>query len=210
MKRKDTPADLKARLLSEALVLIKRSGPQALTMREVATRVGVSPMAAYRHFANKDAILAAVAEQGFIRLDTKLKKAAARHLSEPLKALQSLVIEYVRFAKARPHYFALMFGPEIANKDRFPGLKTAAEGAFSTLTSAVQNCITTGALKRKNDPLQVGAAIHSMVHGISSLVLHQRMDRRFPKDKSFDEVISSLFGLLLQGIASQRSGKPTV
>src|ERR1039458_9275126 len=100
--------NLKQSLLDAAVGLIGEVGPQTFTLREVARRAGVSHNAPYRHFRNKDDLLAAVAAQGFDRLTALMQKSSARGKSA-LERLQLCGSGYVDFALRWPHHFLVMF-----------------------------------------------------------------------------------------------------
>src|SRR5919199_1636107 len=124
---------LKTALLDAADALLDEGGAGAVSLREAARRAGVSATAPYRHFADKEALLAALATRGFEQFGAALDE-AARDASDPLAAMG---LAYVRFALARPGRFRLMFGPGI-DRSRFPELQAAAVRAFERLVAGVE------------------------------------------------------------------------
>ncbi len=109
--------DLAAALTSAALKLIARHGVEGFSIREAAALVGVSPSAAYRHFADKAGLLAAVAKQGFAQLafeaQAAMEAARKRHRSARAKAVAAFEAQglaYVNFAVNNPEQFQAMFG----------------------------------------------------------------------------------------------------
>jgi AcrR family transcriptional regulator len=129
--------DLRRALLDTALRLIAEEGSSSFTLREVARRAGVSHAAPYRHFANKTALLAAVAEEGFRTLRTRLLEAGTRLPAEPLARLQTLGVEYVRFAVEHPSHFRVMFGPDIIDPTASPPVHKVSPGTFSLRIEAI-------------------------------------------------------------------------
>src|SRR5271169_4924111 len=102
--------DLRDTLIDLAVGALEQEGPEALSLRGLATRAGVSGMAPYRHFADKAALLAAAARRGFANLRERL--ASVDDQADPKKALVAFGVVYVRFACERPGLFRLMFaGP---------------------------------------------------------------------------------------------------
>src|SRR5258707_1216881 len=101
--------DLRRALIDAARVLVEREGRQALTLRAAARMAGVSQAAPYRHFPDKNALLAAVAEDGVRALAAWLRGAAARHEGDPLARLQALGVAYVTFAVTSTAHFRVMF-----------------------------------------------------------------------------------------------------
>src|SRR5260370_30216493 len=106
---------LRDALVDAAVALIARKGPQGFSLREVARRARVSEAAPYWHFANKEALLAAIAEAGFVALAAALEAGRDR-IKEPRRRLRELRIAYVRFALAHPAPLRLLFRPRIARK----------------------------------------------------------------------------------------------
>src|ERR671929_1278117 len=125
---------LKTALLDAGEALLDEGGAGAVSLREAARRAGVSATAPYRHFADKEALLAALATRGFEQFGAAFED-AARDESDPLAAMG---LAYVRFALARPGRFRLMFGPGISDRSRFPELQAAAARAFGRLVACVE------------------------------------------------------------------------
>jgi AcrR family transcriptional regulator len=127
-------------------------------------------MAPYRHFAGKDELLAAVAEQGFRTLSAALDAAAGRTIEG--RAVMEIGVAYVHFACENPSLYQLMFGAKIEHCDRFPGLTAAGEEAFARCIAVARadgfDCATCAA-----PPAAV--AMWSLVHGLSSLAIDGRV-----------------------------------
>lgn len=128
--------DLRRALLDAALELVSEVAPAALTLRGVARRAGVSPGACYHHFPDKDALLAAVAYEGFAAL------AAVQALQvgpDPELRLEQLTAAYVGFALAHPTHYQVMFrvSPGEVIGAGAEVLEEAARGTFETLVAAV-------------------------------------------------------------------------
>src|ERR1700693_5459913 len=104
--------DLPRALLDAALHIVETQGTEALTLRAVARRAGVSQAAPYRHFASKEAILAAVAEDGFRSLIAAMRESVATCGEDPLGRLRAVGLGYVTFATSHPSHFRVMFGRE--------------------------------------------------------------------------------------------------
>jgi AcrR family transcriptional regulator len=161
-KRRYHHGDLRPALIAAARTLVEESGVGAVSLRETARRVGVSAPAIYRHFANKDSLLAAVAAEGFRDLGAALA-AASRSERDPLSAMG---MAYVRFALSRRGVFRLMFGPEMAKRASFPELKSAADQAFQWLQGGVQ---ARGRVAQ--DSHLAAIAPWALVHGLAQLFL---------------------------------------
>jgi AcrR family transcriptional regulator len=163
--------------LSEALVeaairLIAEVGPTAFTLREVARRAGVSHNAPYRHFRDRDDLLAAVVAQGFREL-TQAMVQAAEPQSGAFERLKHAGLGYVTFALRRPQHFTVMFDAPIS-QGKHPESGPAAEEAFATLLTFVKNAQDAGRLPA-GDLRQMALLAWSMVHGIAKLATTGRL-----------------------------------
>src|SRR5258706_14773603 len=127
-KRAYPHGNLRQGLVAAALELSGQRGVPALTLREVARRVGVTHAAPHRHFADRAALVAAVAEQGFRGLRAHMEavraSAPARAVSQRLRALG---VAYVQYALAHPAHLRVMFSPEAAANSRDPDLAAARQ-----------------------------------------------------------------------------------
>jgi len=163
--------NLRDTLLQGALRAIAELGPAAFTLREVARRAGVSHNAPYRHFRDKDALLAAVAAQGFREL-THAMREAAKPQSNALDKLKQSGLAYVAFAVRRPEHFTVMFDAPVCSKDD-PEYVRASEESFNTLVTFIRNCQQEGQLPTGNT-MERALYAWSLVHGIAKLAVAGR------------------------------------
>ncbi len=124
--------DLAATLVAEALTILERDGLAGLSLRGVARAAGVSAMAPYHHFADRTALLAAVAVAGFERLYAA-KLAAIAGVDDPRAALVAGSRAYVRFVIENPALYRVMKGPELAERGAHPALAEAAARPAASL-----------------------------------------------------------------------------
>lgn len=166
--------DLRQALIEGALALIseKKDG-RTLSLREVARRVGVSNAAPYRHFADKDALLAALAEKGF-RMLTAFLRTGVESADEPLRSLQASGVGYVKFAIAHPSYYRVMFSAFQPGDASCAELNEAGQEAFSVLVDAIVAGQTAGEVK-PGDPQQLAWVAWSLVHGLAMLVIERQL-----------------------------------
>ncbi|MCR6480414.1 TetR/AcrR family transcriptional regulator [Variovorax sp. ZS18.2.2] len=153
--------DLRTALLDVADRLLDEGGPEAVSLREAARRAGVSATAAYRHFADKESMQAALAVRGFDAFAAALAEAASNNSEEPLTAMGQA---YVRFAVARPGRFRLMFGTSVAERERHPELLAAVERASVGFRSAVTS-------PASSDNRLAMLRAWSMIHGLAQLII---------------------------------------
>ncbi len=162
--------DLRAALLAEAAAMIAEGGAASLTMRAIGQRLGVSRAAPYRHFADKTALLVAVAAAGFNRLSARLQTLDAGAPRSSLARLRRMGEEYVRFALENPAHYRLMYGKEALTREDQPDLREAAHALFEQFVGVIQAHQRSGAIKRQ-DPRTQAYVAWSAVHGLASLVI---------------------------------------
>ncbi|HET6970034.1 MAG TPA: TetR/AcrR family transcriptional regulator [Phenylobacterium sp.] len=155
-------ADFRERLCAAAERLFAQKGPDAVTMRQLAAELGVSPMTPYRYFQDKDDILAAVRTNGFTQFAEALE--AARAGAGSARAKGAAVGEsYIRFAFEHPHTYKLMFDLNQPLDGRYPELVEAGRRAHATMTAWVEDQIATGDMA--GEPEEIGAMFWAATHG---------------------------------------------
>ena len=162
-------ADFRERLCEAAERLFAERGPDAVTMRQLASELGVSPMTPYRYFQDKEDILAAVRTNGFNRFAEALEKARelskARDTGKGRTAGATVGEAYVAFAFEHPHTYKLMFDLNQPMDDaRYPELMDAGRRAQVTMSAWVEDLVATG--KMVGDPKQIGAMFWAATHGV--------------------------------------------
>jgi len=161
-------ADFRERLCEAAERLFAERGPDAVTMRQLAAELGVSPMTPYRYFEDKDDILAAVRANGFSRFAEALE--TARASTTGARAVGSAVGKaYVEFALSSPHAYKLMFDFNQPHADKYPELMAAGQRAQKTMTAHVEDALKEGLMA--GDPQQIGLMFWAAIHGAVILEL---------------------------------------
>jgi AcrR family transcriptional regulator len=177
--------DLRAACLSAALELLEEGGARALSLRAVARRAGVSPAAPYRHYADREALVSAVAAVGYRELAERL--AAAHPAPSTPEQLASVGVAYVQFALEQPALFRMMFGEPC---DRDNDERVAATAAVSLyLREIVARCFPHA------DAEALAPAIWALVHGLAFLHLDGKLDAATPAAVA-DRVTAAIHGLL--------------
>lgn len=181
--------DLRAALLRSAGKVIEKEGVEALRLRAVARRAGVSHNAPYRHFAQREALLAALAVEGFAWLEEAQRKAAAAG------GLRAMGEAYVAFALAHPQRFQLMFGGQVSLA-RHAQLREVATKACADLAGALAARVP-GSVDARDSSV----AAWALVHGLAQLLLRERIPgaaKRGRDDRAFvrDVVASVRFAAL--------------
>jgi AcrR family transcriptional regulator len=169
-------ANLREVLLGAAIRLISEVGPAGFTLREVARRAAVSHNAPYRHFRDRDHLLATVAAQGFDEL-TETMLRGAKSGSDSLDRLKRAGLAYVAFALRRPEHFAVMFDAPGTAKAEHVDSAPAAEKSFATLLTFVRCCQEEGQLPA-GDPGELALFAWALVHGVAKLATAGRLPHR--------------------------------
>lgn len=160
---------LRPALIREAVITIRDRGVDALTLRGIGRTLGVSRTALYRHFADKSALLAAVAREGFQRFRRELLEAWTA-AGRGGAGFDAMGIAYVRFAIANPSHYRVMFGRFKELRERDPDLQADGAAAFQVLVDALDDLRRTGDAQGEDLP-QLARFILAMVHGIAMLTI---------------------------------------
>jgi AcrR family transcriptional regulator len=199
--------NLREALIGAALDLISQKGPAGFTFAEAARQAGVSPAAPYRHFRDRDALMADVARQGFERFAERLIAAWDDARPNPLAALERLGHAYLGFAREEPAYFAAMFEsgvPVAKHRD----LYEASDRAFAVLRGACEAVVATAPQGKRPPALMMALHIWSLSHGIASLFARGDAARR-SLPISPEELLEAATLVYLEGlgIAAVAAGK---
>jgi len=193
--------NLRAELVAAATELARDRGPAGVVLREVTRRAGVSPTAAYRHFADRDALLATVADEGMGQLSATMRRRMAEvTATDPAERasarLRATGRAYVEFALAEPGIFEVAFGGyELQDDDRY---SASVDDPYALLCQVLDEGLAAGTVSAARRP---GAEITcwAAVHGFS--VLHQRGPlRRMPADQR-DAALETMLDELEAGLA---------
>ena len=159
--------DLKGALVRTALLLIEEHGVKGLALSDAARLTGVSVAAPYRHFKDKEALLAEIAAEGFALFRDTLARAAASQPKDKAKRLVQLGLAYVEFALEHPSHFKVMWEGVIP-KDNYPAVQQAAHESYLILQQAVLDLLPRSSPDRQQALI---AAAWSIVHGYAALTL---------------------------------------
>jgi len=193
--------NLREALIEAALRLIGDKGPAGFTFAEAARAAGVSPAAPYRHFRDRDDLLADVARRGFESFTAALQAAWDDGRPTPGAALQRLGAAYLEFARNQPASYAAMFEAGLRLADH-PELKAVADGAFAVLREACETLLAPWPGQRP-PALMVALHIWALSHGIASLFARGDAARR-PLPMSPEELLEAGVLLYLDGLRGSR------
>lgn len=188
--------DLRAACLRAAQELLEEDGAAGLSVRAVARRAGVSPGAPYRHYADRDALVSAVAAEGYRELAGDLE--AAHPSPSTPDDLAAVAVAYVRFALEHRALFRMMFGEPC---DSDSSERVAATTAIAEYVGGLVRRAFPGA-----DPDALSTAVWAVVHGLAFLHLDGKLDSSTPEVVA-DRVRSAIHALLAtSGATGRRKG----
>ena len=194
--------NLKEALIAAALDLIAAKGPLGFTFAEAARSAGVSQAAPYRHFRDRDELMADVAKRGFERFEARLEHAWGKGLPEPVTAFLRLGKAYLAFAREEPAYYAAMFEAGIPLEQN-PELQQLGDRAFAVLRMAAEAVCSRLPKEGRPPALMMALHIWSFSHGVASLFGRGDAARRklpmSPEDLLEAGVLTYLQGLGLMG-----------
>jgi AcrR family transcriptional regulator len=190
--------DLARALREEALRLIQEAGPDAVSLRELARRIGVNHAAVYRHYEDKLALLAAVAEDGWTKLVETMRASLAEEAAKsalPTDRLVRLLTSYVRFALAHPAHYRVMMGPRLNETGRFPSLEDPIEKGVTLLLTEIKAARAGGNLT-EDRARDWALRVWMFAHGYVTLVLGRRVQ---VKPSRWEEYFQTLLLPMLGG-----------
>ena len=161
-------------MLAKALELVDEHGPDGVSLREVARRVGVNHRAAYRHFEDKRALTAAIAEQGYLALAVALEVSWAKsEKKSPRARVMALMDAYLGFALESPARYRITFGRRVNEDDAYPALEAIAERGYMVLLRAL--AALRDAPASREQIRDMGFSLWSLAHGYLRLVWVKRI-----------------------------------
>ncbi|WP_036510285.1 TetR/AcrR family transcriptional regulator [Nocardia aobensis] len=181
--------DLREELLRASLELIEAEGLAAVSLRKVAREAGVSPGAPYHHFADRAALMSALATRGFEILGAAMVS-ARDNAPDPRAALIAMAAGYVDFARDHTAYFRIMFRPELSAPEKHPNTEAAGDAAFAVLESAVATAVTSGFLPAA-DAETMALAWWSLAHGMASLTVDGKFGLRATQSGTTPEALTA-------------------
>ncbi|MCU0634872.1 MAG: TetR/AcrR family transcriptional regulator [Gemmatimonadaceae bacterium] len=166
-ERKYRHGDVEGAALRAARTLVETDGVSALSVRGIARAIGVSHAALYRHFADREALLAALGTEALTQLAREQAAARARH-ADPAAAVAAVARAYFRFALREPALYRAAF--VVSNKAEHPALRAAADAAEAPALAALRELAEAGQLVASDIP-RLAAILWALLHGFSTLAI---------------------------------------
>jgi AcrR family transcriptional regulator len=168
--RKYHHGDLKNALIQAGIEILSEQGLQALSLRKVALRAGVSHAAPYAHFTDKQALIAAISTEGYRQLVDCLAAAVEQYRRDPLRQLIEAAWAYVQFAQREPAHFKITLSGVVEKEQEYPAFIEMTRKAFGLVVEITAACQRAGILK-PGPVEQMAVSVWSTVHGFTSLIL---------------------------------------
>lgn len=173
--------DLKNALIKAGVEILTKEGVSGLSLRKVARKAGVSHAAPYAHFADKQALIAAISTKGYRDLNERIATIAARYIDDPAQQLVVAAWEYVQFALDDPDHFKITLSGVVEREKDYPELVEMSKKGFEAVVGIVESCQAAGVLDTGPSDL-MAVSVWSLVHGFASLLLngqisHTLLDR---------------------------------
>jgi AcrR family transcriptional regulator len=198
MKNAYHHGDLKSTLVDAGVKLLSESGMEGLSLRKLAREIGVSHNAPYMHFADKEAVLAAIAQQGFLLLGQAVDAGQLQLQDHSIESsLKAAAHSYIHFALDHPNHLMVMFGKldSAAHCD----LMESANATFGKLVTIMQNGKQSGALVDQPAE-QLAMLFWTNLHGLSVLLIAQKLPDYARQGLSDEALIAWSVQMLLRGI----------
>lgn len=190
--------DLRNTLIQLGTAMLLESGEAALSLRKLAQRAGVSHNAPYQHFADKDALIAAIAEEGFRRLGDIMEEAlAAQQSAIPETRLIAIGRAYVAFALAHPAHLQVMFSA--FPSAQYPSLVQQSTQTLARLVAVVREIGDQGGLKDATTE-DAALAVWMLLHGLSAILIADKIPVALRQDRAAQDLADTFVRALCRGL----------
>lgn len=205
-KRPYHHGDLAAALKEAALGLIAEKGVSGFNLRDAARAAGVSHAAPYRHFADRDELLAAIAEDGFRGILEAFVEAAEKHPGDPLARFLEIGGTFMLYGISHPEHFRLMYGPSSPDRDRYPAIRELDLASYQLAIDAIADAQREGTL-REGNPRELGALSFAILYGATSAYLDGQLGRMGFADADVEKVLLETGNIALEGLLPRSDRK---
>jgi AcrR family transcriptional regulator len=180
--------DLKNALIQAGIEILSKEGVNALSLRKVARRAGVSHAAPYAHFADKQALVAAISTAGYRKLYDKVYDAAQNHRGDPMRQLIEGAWAYVEFALNDSAHFRITLSGVVEREKEYPDYVEISQKSFRLVVELVEACQKAGVLN-EGPPDLMAASVWGLVHGFVSLILENQISHTLLDRYSLKEML---------------------
>ena len=197
--------NLRDTLIQSALTLLEHGTIEDLTMRGLARAAGVSQTAPYRHFKDKDELIAQLKSDGFEQISEIIQGVKDRY-EDPKERFYQSGVAYIEFARNNAAYFKLMFSHSFDDYERYPEMIQCREGAYEKFSQDVQECMKAAkGPVAQADHLAVEISSWSLVHGLSTLLLNQQFKHKLETEKEQMEMAHAVLRMHIEAFFGANS-----
>lgn len=191
--------DLRPALIASARLSLKKTGVDKLSLRAVASQLGVSHAAAYHHFKDKNELIEALAEAAFSDLEASLNPIFERKMSDSEARLRALANAYIEFALTNPEEFRLMYLPQLRHDNEMTKVEKAGRKSYELLLKAVKDLSENQSFCQTSTE-QMAITLWGLIHGLASLMLDGPLYRNARTKEGRDQLVSSAVSQMLYGL----------
>ncbi|WP_220208906.1 TetR/AcrR family transcriptional regulator [Reticulibacter mediterranei] len=192
--------DLRNALIRAGLELLSEGGAAALELRKVARKAGVSHAAPYRHFADKQALIAAINEEGYYRLAESIKSARAEEPDDDIFAqLLAIALAYIHFAIDNPWLMREMFSGLTVEREAYPGLYEASKLVFRQYAEVIMRGQQQGNIIQ-GEVGGLAGVLWSLLHGVAMLIIENQMHPYVDEPEKIEQMVLMSIQSLYRGI----------
>jgi len=196
--------DLHQEILCAACELLEENNIASLSLRAVAKKVCVSHTAPYRHFKDKECLLAGIAKLGYDQLAHQMEDAVRSHPNDPAGQLQEAGHRYVQLALDSPQSTQLMFGGILPFDDTYPELKASGEMAFDGLKAIIEAGQSNGVF-RQGDVEELALAAWSGIHGLTLLLIGGNLPEILSIPVDIRPLTNTVTSTMLEGLKASKT-----
>lgn len=183
--------NLKETLISAGLEILSQKGMEGLSLRNVAKRIGVSHAAPYNHFADKQALLAAMSTAGHEQLHQTLIEIFEKSKETSTEIMLEIAWSYLQFAMEDPNRFKLMFSGALEEQSDHPAFMEIAQKSISLFEEIIAFCQGKGQLA-EGDVQKIAIKLWSTTHGFTILILEDQFPPEYRRDQSLKELLKTV------------------
>ena len=196
-KKKYHHGDLKNALIEAGIEILAKDGLGALSLREVARQAGVSHTAPYAHYADKQALIAAIATAGYKKLYARLADVVQQYQASPARQLVEAGWAYLEFAFDEPDHFKITFSGVVEKEKDYPAFVEISQKSFKLVVEIIEACQQTGILPTGSSDL-MAVSVWSMLHGLASLILEEQISHTILDRFTLQEMLMASLNLMAQ------------
>jgi AcrR family transcriptional regulator len=196
-KKKYHHGDLKNALIEAGIEILAKDGLGALSLREVARQAGVSHTAPYAHYADKQALIAAIATAGYEKLYARLADVVQQNQATPAQQLVEAGWAYLEFAFEEPDHFKITFSDVVEKEKDYPAFVEISQKSFKLVVMIIEACQQTGVLPAGPSDL-IAVSVWSLLHGLASLILEEQISHTILDRYTLQDMLVTSLNLMTE------------